>query len=196
MLPDYPQFKDLFKRFCDRQLQERMEKRLGPLYQEIGKRRQFEGDRSQIQRPGEGAPDETEYKTWQGAFSFRLEEIPTLTMQELVRRIDVVAEDMARSFNKNMFASMDQTLEKYDRVMKLGPPSPEALLTMISNSEVSFDEDGPTFKIVVPPSLLEAAQDAAARLMNDPELNKRYTELMATKWEEWRARETDRGLDG
>jgi hypothetical protein len=196
LLPDYPHFKDLFKRFCDRELQQRTEARLGPLFQEIGKRRQFEGDRSQVQRPGEQTPDETEYRTSEGAFSFRLDEIPTLTIDDLVRRIDAVAEDMARSFSKNMFSSMDRTLEKYDRVMKLGPPSPEALLTMISNSEVSFDEEGPTFKIVVPPSLLDAAQDAAARLMNDPELNKRYTELMATKWEEWRARETDRGLDG
>ena len=67
---------------------------------------------------------------------------------------------------------------------------------MISNSEVSFDDDGPRFTIVVPPSLLEKAQEAGARLMNDPELNKRYTEVMAEKWEEWRARESDRGLDG
>ena len=46
------------------------------------------------------------------------------------------------------------------------------------------------------PLLLEKAQEAGARLMNDPELNKRYTEVMAEKWEEWRARESDRGLDG
>jgi hypothetical protein len=196
VLPDYPQFKDLFKRFCDRELQARSEARMGRLYQEIRKRRQFEGDKSQIQRPDEEAPDQTEYNTSQGAFSFRLDEIPTLTIDELIRRIDTVAEDMASSFSRGMFSSMDRTLEKYDRVMKLGPPSPEALLTMISNSEVSFDDDGPRFTIVVPPSLLEKAQEAGARLMNDPELNKRYTEVMAQKWEEWRAREIDRGLDG
>jgi hypothetical protein len=91
---------------------------------------------------------------------------------------------------------MDRTLEKYDRVMKLGPPSPETLLKMIANSEVSFDDDGPRFTIVVPPSLLEKAQEAGARLMSDPDLNKQYTELMAQKREEWRAREIDRGLDG
>lgn len=196
MLPDYPHFKDLFKRFCDRRLQKSAEARLGPLYQEIRKRRQFEGHRSQVQRPGEKAPDEIEYNTSRGAFSFRLDEIPTLTIDELVSRIDTVAEEMAGNFSRGMFSSMDRTLEKYDRVMKLGPPSPEAFLTMISNSQVSFEDDGPRFRIVVPPSDLEKAREAGARLIKDPELNKRYTELMAQKWEEWRARETDRGLDG
>jgi hypothetical protein len=196
LLPDYPQFKDLFRQFCDRQLQQRTEARLGPLYHQIRKRRQFEGDRTQIQRPDEETPDENEYNTWQSALTFRLDEIPTMTLDDIVKRIDAVAEEMARSVGRGMFSSIDRTLEKYDRVLKLGPPSPEALLTMISNSEVSFDEDGPRFTIVVPPALLEKAQEAGALLMSDPDLNKRYTEIMAMKWEEWRAREADRNLDG
>lgn len=195
MLPPFNRFSELFSRFCDRELRERTESRLGPFYRDIRKRRQFEGSSSTILRPDE-PPEENDYHSSEDAFSIRLDEIPTMTVDDLRSRIDGVAEAMARSIGTGMFASLDKTMEKHGRVANLGPPSPENILEMIRRIDVSFDRGQPNFQIVVPSSLHGLSEAAYAKLIDDPDLNRKFVDLMSDKWEEWRASEADRGLDG
>jgi len=194
MLPDYITFKELFNQFCTRVLRAGVNNRLGPFLSQAEKRRQFEGNAWEIRR-GNAAPEGQKTFSSRSALSFQLDEIPTMTLQTILERIDKMAEEMARSTGKGMFSAMDTTLERHGRTFK-GSLTPEGILTAIRNTEVSFGKDGhPSFQLVVAPSQLGKAQEAASRLVDDPDLNKQFLELMAQKWEEWRARETDRGLD-
>jgi hypothetical protein len=195
-----PEFLDLTKRFeamFERDLRRLVRSRLGPGFSQMRQRRQFEGKTWVIQRPG--APAEPAgFKTSRAGFKLTIEQIANLTMQDIVRLLNETATEMAEQIGRNIVSSMDATLEKHGRTMDSGgqPMSAELLLKMLESIEMAFEDGGPNFQLHVHPDMLPKAQEVSAELFRNPELNQRYRDLLDRKWEEWRAREIDRSLDG
>jgi predicted transcriptional regulator len=197
MLPDYVDLKQRFGKLFNRFLVSRVEHRLGPTFANVRRRRQFEGTTWSIKRPG--VPEEPSgFQETAANMKLSFEEIARITLDDLLKRLDDLAEQMSREMGRRFFTSIDTTLKKHGRTVNTGgrPPSAEGILRLLEDMEISFERGDHGIELHVHPDALADAQKASDDLVTDPALNRRFRDLMSRKWEEWRARESDRGLDG
>jgi hypothetical protein len=197
MLPDYPDLKAVFDARFNRFLEKRVRDKLGPTFRSMRQQQLFEGDRSSIRRAS-GTQDSSEFEETKVGLQFKFDEIPQLGVVDVLKRLDEMADDMARKMSQTLFASMDAMMVKHGRSMdaKGAPISADLILKHLDSLEMSFEDGKPGIQIVHHPSMTEKFQAAAAELVNDPEKSRQYRELMDRKREAWRARESDRSLDG
>ena len=199
MLPDYPEIKSEFDALFDRFIKARVHEHLGPVWGQAANRRQFEGE-SLVTHWSHGGQHEAPMRRFSQVFSVERKEIPTLSLQDIVERIDDTARNLAELIAKGMYASMSETIEKAGRVCDAEgkPISPEAILEMLEKIDMDFS-DGKEFKLptlIVSPQLAERATEAKDALENDPLYRNRLDEVLSRKREEWLAREANRKLDG
>jgi hypothetical protein len=197
VLPDYPDLKAVFEARFSRFVNRRVQEKLGPTFRSMRKQQIFEGHRSSIRRAS-GSQDTSPFEETKVGLQFKFEEIPHLSVEDVLCRLDQMAEEMAGEIGRQLFASMNATLDKHGQSVDAGgqPPSADLILKMLEGLDMSFEDGKPGIQLVHHPSMTEKFQAASADLMNDPEKSRRYRELMDRKWEEWRARESDRSLDG
>jgi hypothetical protein len=197
MLPDYPELKGRFEAIFSRFMNARVKEKLGPTFRSMRQQRIFEGKRSSIRRAS-GSEDTTAFEETGVGLQFAFDEIPRLGVLDVLKRLDEMADKMAREISQRLFASMNATLDKHGQSLNAGgrPPSAELILEMLGGLEMSFEDGKPGIQLVHHPSMTEEFQAAAAELMNDPDKSRLYRDLMDRKREEWRARESDRSLDG
>lgn len=67
---------------------------------------------------------------------------------------------------------------------------------MLEDTELCFENGRPDLQFVGGLGTDEKIAAAWKEILTDDALNRRFKDLMVRKWEEWLARETDRGLDG
>ena len=196
MLPDYPGLKRSFNKYFDRFFRERLDERLG-ITSLMSQRAQLEGNTWSLHRkPGD--EERRGFESTEAGFKISFEEIPQLSLADVLTRLAQSAEEMAKQISIKTFGRIDETLKTQGREFDARgrPPSADLLLEMLERTEMSFERGQPNLHLMVHPSMQEAMNKAAADLMQDEDANRRYKELMAKKWEEWVARESDRGLDG
>jgi hypothetical protein len=124
-------------------------------------------------------------------------EVPNLTFQGIVAKVDGWAEDLARMLSKQMYAKLDEANDKAGTGVDAGGKeiSQELLLEMFEKVELDFDADGkPTHVFVAHPTMAEHMHRKWQEWERDPEFMKKYNALMTRKHEEWRARESNRKL--
>jgi len=128
----------------------------------------------------------------------RFEDIPELVGEKLFKRIDAIAEDVARQTSQITFRKMDQTTREAGNVIDAagGPPTKEIWLEMFSKMEMDFDPvtKKPEVTLVVHPVMAETMQKLWSEWQTDAAFLKRYEDMLAEKREEWRDRESRRKL--
>lgn len=198
MLPDLPGLKRDIQQVLDRYLQNQVHARLG-VFNESPQHVIHEGSRMRTIR-ADGSVDESDLKEASAEMSLKFAEIPQLSPNERVTKLNNMADELANQIVKHLFGTLDAVLEKAGQVtnQKGKPLSADAIFEALEKIQLDFDEAGQHHKlsIVVPPTLISRAKEVFEQIESDPTLQKRYEEIITRKKLEWRDREAARKLVG
>jgi len=197
MLPDYVDAKELLQEFLDRWLKRRIQEHLGPI-REVPRYRIFEGSGTSIIRP-DNREDITDMQKTEIGFSVILDEVPTMTLPEILQRLDEVGQKMADKMAKLTYSTLSEGAEQVGNVVRsTGKITPEVILEVFEKIEIVFDENGqPEFpSIHIHPDMEDTMKEALSKLQNIPENRRKFEEILARKREAWRVREANRRLVG
>lgn len=198
MLPDFPEVKSELVDMLVEFLKTRINNYLGPL-SEIPRSKVFEGDGHTLTRSS-GEREQITFQEYRAGFRVSDEELPTLSMDSLLERLDKTAEEMARQQAQSVFSQVSEAVERVGNVVDAEGKriSAQMILDVLSKMHVEFNSDltpqWPT--LFIPPGLSDALQLAQEEYESDPELKKQFSQLVERKREEWRAREASRKLVG
>lgn len=198
MLPDIPPLKQEIARTLRAAFRQRVNAYMGAL-NEAPRYYIKEGRRVVTIRP-DGQIDETELKEASAETSIRFDEVPHLSMQDRLTKLDEAAREMARQISEHAFGQINEAVERVGNVVDAGgkPLSPEVYLEVIEKVQLDFDANGKPSQltVVIPPGMEERAKEVADALEHDPEYSRRYREIIDKKRVEWRDREAARKLVG
>lgn len=198
MLPDYP----AVKRDMSSRLRDYFEAQVGRhwgLFNEVRHVRYFEGDTHSITRE-DGTVEKREFNTVASEVTIEASELPKLSLESALEKLDVAAADMARQNAELFYGTISEAVEKVGNVLDAEGRriSAAMILEMYEKLQIDFDRRGrPNLQqIHLPPELGERAEEALKELFDDPEMRRQFEALIKAKREEWRAREARRRLVG
>lgn len=108
MLPDFPVQKSKLKEIWTRFLYRRQQEYLG-FWSSVPAQTHHEGASWSIER-ADGTSDRQEYKELGSVFSVDMQEVPNLTSDKLMEKLDAVAKDMAMQMSQGIFETLNETL--------------------------------------------------------------------------------------
>lgn len=196
MLPDFPETKRLFSRFFRTYMRQKI-REISP-YSTVQTRYLHEGRTMTIIRA-----DQSESTSGMEELSTHLEinldEVPNLTLQIVIDKLDAMIADLVRKqtdFIRERVSSEipeSQTLDAKGRRFDA-----QVAIEMLEKMQIEFYPDGTPHTIFVDGPLFTAERMAAVEkeFKNNPELKRKFDEMLAKKKEEWCARETNRKLVG
>jgi hypothetical protein len=198
MLPDYPNLKNEINQFLYDYFGKIVESRM-PFVSQLPKTKIFEGTGSMIRRSN-GEEDPTDMDSSMVELEVKFDEIPNLTFDDILRRVEKMANEMAESIEKKLFKSLSRQLDKHNRTFdnKGEKLSGRTILKTYENMFIPFDKDGkPELpSIVTSPKAVQKFKDAFLEIQNDEKLKKEYEELIHKKKDEWNAEQASRKLVG
>jgi hypothetical protein len=198
MLPDLPSLKNDIQSLFDQYLRSQVDIRLGP-FNESPRHIVHEGRELRTMR-ADGSTSGTNLKKSSTEMILDLKDIPTLSANERIKKLDLLAEDLARQISEHLFSTLHEDLESSGQVVdKQGKPlDPDAIFEMIEKLDFEFDgvDGSHNTSIVAAPNMLENLRSIFNQIASDPALLRRHNELMAKKRMEWRDREAARKLVG
>lgn len=197
MLPDFPKTKALIgkrylKRFHDTHSQV-----LGP-FMDMPQSPVHEGHRFGLVRE-DGKLDEMEWKMIKASETIKLDEVENWTDEQIYAHYERMAKQMAFQQKKMTFEEINKAVKGVGNEISLnGPPSAEGILQTYERMWVEFQDDGThvPLTLVCSPEAQPHFARAFQELESDPEMRKRFEELMQRKRNEWRERESARKLVG
>jgi hypothetical protein len=198
MLPDYPKLKaeiaDLLNRFANQRVADHQ-----GFVGRVARHRIFEGDSTSLRR-STGEVEAKGFEEVGGLLKLSADEIPTMTLHDVLAKLDAVAAEIGEKTARSFMADLDKTLEAAGQVdgAKGQGISPQRFLQALERIEMDFDETGKhrELSLVMHPNNAAAMEAALHQLDDDPGLRERYRELIERKREAWRAREASRRLVG
>lgn len=199
MLPDFPTSKRDLSQLLDLRLRRSVRQRsvLATLATSIV---QHEGSvmaYDQLTREGKRIVTGA-YEKAEAGIMIPIEEIPDLTGDNLNKKIDEIAEDIAKQTSQKGFKKIHETLDEAGTgVDAEGQPlTPELFLKSLEGMEMNFDPETlePTFSIVIHPSMKPSMEKLKDQMENNPEYKAKYEALLTKKREAWRDREGHRRL--
>jgi hypothetical protein len=198
MLPDLPSLKRDIKKVLDAYLQKQMNLRTG-FIAELPKHVFHEGSRMRVVQ-ADGSVDESDLKQVSAEMSLNLKDVPQLTLQQRISKLNEIAEQMASQISKHMFGTLNEVLGKAGQAVNHHgkPLDAEAIFSALESIQMDFDESGKHHELimVMPPALASKAVKVFEQIDSDPVLRKRHEEIMTRKRMEWRDREASRKLVG
>jgi DNA-binding FrmR family transcriptional regulator len=197
MLPDFPRILAELDKLINKRLRYRV--RMGhPIISMAGHTTQHEGDRM-VYSTVNGTQKEMLYEESRSVFGISREEMKSLTIEDIIKKIDAVAEEMTGGMARMMYSHIEQITKEAGTAIDQGgkPFTFENLLEAIDRIWIDFDEETgqphmPT--IVMHPSLHAKIKDKIPEWENNPEYKKKFEELMKHKYKEWHDRESNRKL--
>lgn len=198
MLPDLPDLKMNIKRLLDRYLQKQIQARLGA-FSDIPHNKVHEGNRMRIIR-ADGSIQDSDFFLSSAEIVLKMDEVPSLTIEQRLEKINEVADKMANQINKNLYTILHEATDSAGQSVNYqGKPfDVDAILAVIELIQIDFDETGRhmPLSLIIPPSLTSKAKQIIEQFESDPMLKKRYEEVIERKRMEWYDRETARKLVG
>ncbi len=130
--------------------------------------------------------------------SITADEVPLLTHEERLRRIEFLAANMANQVAQHMQESICKTLDAHDQIVDLRgqPLGPDAFLAVFEKIQMEFDEAGNPEDLCMTPPMAEQWISVQQQLESDASLRQRFDDLLERKRGEWRDREAARKLVG
>jgi hypothetical protein len=196
MLPDFPELKKKLSLLLRERLRQSFA-RQAPVISDIRRFKSHEGDTFTIHRL-DGSVTTSTYHLTETEFSIERHELPTLTPQQLIAKIDEAAGKMAEQASEHFFKELSEAVTRVGNVVNAQgqPISPELVFQVLEKIELDFDEHGKPhgLTMVVGTKVAEALRTLIPKWEADTELNTRYQDLMKKKREEWRDRESRRKL--
>ena len=198
MLPDILPVKRELKKKLDVAFKQRVNAYMGAINEAP---RYFikEGRRTVMIRP-DGRIDETELKQSSAEVSIRFDEVPHLTLEARMAKLDDAAKEMAEQISTHAFSVINEAVERVGNVVNSGgrPLDPEAVLEVFEKIHLEFDDEGNLgqLTIAVPPGRQQHALEVMERIGEIPEYSRRYKEIIDKKRMEWRDQEASRKLVG
>lgn len=197
MLPDYPKLKDelleIYREFVRRGVQFHKH---SPVTSED---RLFEGTTSAIIRE-DGEEDLLDMRTSHASCEINLNEIPRLSIPDILGKLDDVAKSIAEQQGEHFLESMHETCEKVGNIVDCGGSqlTPEHILDILRKIRLEFDTHGkPKFPcFMAGEKVITHFEKILKQIICDPALAHQLEEVIAGKREEWRDRETSRELAG
>lgn len=198
MLPDLPALKQEIHDVTNRYLRAQVHRRLG-VFDESPQHVIHEGNRMRTLR-ADGSAEDSDLKAASAEMSVKLDEIPRLTIEKRIEKLDRLADEMARQVSAQMYGSLSEALNKAGQVVdgKGRPFDAETFFAALEKIALEFDETGKHhgLSIVMAPELAVRASKVFEQIESDPVLNRRHRELIERKRAEWRDREATRKLVG
>ncbi len=198
MLPDLPSLKKDIQWILTRYLRNQINARLG-VFNKSPQYRVYEGNRMRTIHEDRTVTD-SEFKKSSAEMIVKVGEVPRLTIEERLSRINTIAEDMARQISQHAFETLNKAIESVGNVVdrKGKPFDAEAVFEALNTIQIEFDETGQrhNLSLVMHPAHIERWKNVFEQIEADAVLRKRYEEIMERKRIEWRDREASRKLVG
>jgi len=199
MLPDYPEIKRELR--ADLNLQLCLVVNMSaPLAGRIKSYVQVEGDRFTYETT-EGELVTKKFLRMEAKFEVPGGLSSAETYEECMNKATEAAKSIARQSSDVLYSTMEQETSRAGNAFdaKGKPFHPTMMWDMIEKMELDFDERTEQAKmptIVMHPDMLKAIASKFPEWEADPELQKRRSEVLRQKKEEWRDRESRRKLVG
>jgi len=196
MLPDFPTQKEQLLRLLTDYHERRHQAHLGFLAS-IPAYRNHEGDQWSLKR-ADGTSDDIEYQSIEATLTLHRSEIPSMTWEDLQKKIDTVAEEMARQQSAKAFEDIRKAVDEVGNTISAegGPVTKELFLEMLRRMWVDFDASREPIlpAIVMHPNAWEAHGATMQSWGEDPDFTAQHRAIITQKREEWRVRESHRKL--
>lgn len=195
MLPDFPETKRLFTRFFRTYMRQKI-RDVSP-YSAVQMRYLHEGRAMKIIRA-----DKSESTSGMEQLSAHLEikfdEIESLTLQKAIEKHDALIADMVSKQTNFIRERMSREIPESQTLDAKGKGfGAQVVIDMLEKMQIDFYPDGTPHEIFLdPPPTPERMAAVDAEFESNPELKRKFDEMMEKKKEEWRAREADRKLVG
>ncbi|ACX52450.1 hypothetical protein Adeg_1343 [Ammonifex degensii KC4] len=196
MLPDFPKVKEKILEALSKRIQTRS---MPWLFQRAKHLRYHEGHRYRIVR-ADGSVVEDEFKEASSKISLDLSQWDSITTKDIIARIDTAAEEIESQVARHFYGEISKSAEGVGNVIDAGgrPFTAEMYLEVLEKVQLDFYEDGTPHELalVCSPNMAPRIKAELQRLHDEPELARRYNELIEKKRTEWRERENSRKLVG
>lgn len=196
VLPDFPETKRLFSRFF-RTYMRRKFREFSP-FSAFQTRYLHEGRAMKIIRA-----DQSESSSGMEQLSAHLEikfdEIENLTLQKAIEKHDAMVVDLVRKQTHFIRQRITSQIPESQTLNAKGRKFDAQLLTeLLEKMQIEFYPDGRPHELFVDNPLFTSERMAAIEkeIESNPELKRKFAEMMERKKEEWRAREATRKLVG
>ena len=196
MLPDFPHLKTKLSKFLDARMKS-VHNRATPFSRASAVCIQ-EGNCMKMVR-ADGSEETIEMKHHHAEIRISDEELETLSIENIQRKFDDAAREMADQMTQTCFESINKAVSEVGNAVRYtGMPTIEDVFRMYETIELDFDDFGrpelPT--LMCSKNMMEHLQALHSQIESDPETRKRFADLMISKKEEWRDREASRRLVG
>lgn len=197
MLPDFPDLKQKLARRIRARMKEVHASHTSPL-SAAAMVHIAEGDRV-MSIDADGFESEIPMTLHRVTVTITDEEVESLTTEEIIRRFDSAAQEMAMQTGKTFVESLDRSVRSVGNVVKYdGTITADDLFAMFEKVLIDFDGQGypelPT--LVCGKKMYSELTDLLPELDNDPAMRERLAQIIERKREEWRDREGSRKLVG
>jgi len=148
----------------------------------------------------DGAEQEMAFEPIEAQFSVPIAEIPTMTAEQLLVKLDRIATEMAKQQHERIMKELDRAATRLPKEpgSDAEPLSPDQIFRLLDKIWMDFDAQGqaefPT--LLIHPDLEPRAREVLDLIENDSALRQRFREIISRKREEWRDRESCRKLVG
>lgn len=194
MIVDFINIKERLHKKMDVCLRMEMKKRT-PFLTSVGTRYLHEGDKFYMGTT-EQEKSEIELKRGESKFTLSREEMSTITISEIVNKIQESAEDMAGQMERDAFQTLNEEMEKHNRTIPGNPPfSPEAFLNALEMIDIDFKDDDPNSPylptLVMHPDVAKKAKEQEENMTAEEKekFDSRMKEIIDKKYKEYMERE-------
>ncbi len=196
MLPDFPETKRLFTRFFTTYMDKRM-RQISP-FGMIEPRRIFEGRRMRVTR-SDDTSSESDFIRQSAVMEIKTSEIQDLTFEKVLEKFNAMIVEMAAGQANLIRTRLAEEIPESQSVDGRGRKfDAQMVIEMYDRIQVDFHPDGTPHEIFIDGPIWTRERLAAIdnEFNENPDLKRKFDEMMAKKKEEWIARESDRKLVG
>jgi len=198
MLPDFPKVKEKLQKMHHYAFMHARSSHLGPVAN-VPMSVVFEGNKTIIIR-ADGSIEEMSSKEATAELKVNLADFEKMNHEMVLNKINDAAEEIAGQQAKSFYEEVGRTAEEVDNVVDAEGKSfsMDLFFEGLEKIDIDFDEAGNPSGLIgaVSPKLFSSIAKVVEQAKTDPEMDKRYDELIERKRREWRARESRRKLVG
>lgn len=195
MLPDFPNEKALIAKFWNEYLVQKHREFLG-FFASFPSFLIHEGNRWGIER-SDGSDFEQEYEEMSSTFAIEYKDVPYLTSEKIMAKLNLVAEEGARQMKQKIMTELQKASDESGNSYEAkGQPLTKKLYLKLFEKIGGFDDNEKWHNpvLLMSPQAMEANKGKLEKWGQDKEFLEQQEKIKNKKWEEHNAREALRKL--